>query len=69
MGKKTAQKDAIKDTTSDSQVNSCFPYRWPPAHKNISYITLASMVHDVQSYKTGLNDAECLPQIIIPSDH
>ena len=21
----------MKDTTSDSQVNSCFPYRWPPA--------------------------------------
>ena len=31
VGKRTAQKDAIKDTTSDSQVNSCFPYRWPPA--------------------------------------
>ena len=22
---------SIKDTTSNSQVNSCFPYRWPPA--------------------------------------
>ena len=31
VGKRTAQKDAIKDTTSDSQMNSCFPYRWPPA--------------------------------------
>ena len=31
VGKRTTQKDAIKDTTSDSQVNSCFPYRWPPA--------------------------------------
>ena len=31
VGKKTAQKDAIKDTTSDSQMNSCFPYRWSPA--------------------------------------
>ena len=29
--KKTAQKDAIKDITSDSQVNSYFPYRWSPA--------------------------------------
>ena len=29
--KMTAQKDAIKDTANDSQVNSCFPYRWPPA--------------------------------------
>ena len=31
MGNRTAQKDAIKDTTSDSQVNSCLPYRWPLA--------------------------------------
>ena len=29
--KRTAQKDAIKDITSDSQVNSYFPYRWSPA--------------------------------------
>ena len=28
MGKRTAQKDTIIDTTSDSQVNSNFPYRW-----------------------------------------
>ena len=28
MGKGTVQKDAIKDITSDSQVNSYFPYRW-----------------------------------------
>ena len=31
VGKRTAQKDAIKDTSSDSQVNSYFQYRWPPA--------------------------------------
>ena len=31
VGKRTAQKDAIKDTTSDSQVNSYFQYRLPPA--------------------------------------
>ena len=29
--KKTTQKDAIKGITSDSQVNSYFPYRWSPA--------------------------------------
>ena len=29
--KKTAQKDTIRDITSDSQVNSNFPYRWSPA--------------------------------------
>ena len=31
MGKRTAQKDTTIDTTSDSQVNSNFPYRWSPA--------------------------------------
>ena len=31
MGKRTAQKDAIKDITSDGQVNSYIPYRWSPA--------------------------------------
>ena len=31
VGKRTAQKDAIEDITSDSQVNSYFPYRWSPA--------------------------------------
>ena len=31
MGKRTAQKDTIKDITSDSEVNSYFPYRWSPA--------------------------------------
>ena len=30
VGKKTAQKDTIIDITSDSQVNSNFPYRWSP---------------------------------------
>ena len=36
MGKRTAQKDAIKDITSDSQVNSYFPYRWSPAGLTIN---------------------------------
>ena len=36
VGKKTAQKDAIKDITSDSQVNSYFPYRWSPASLTIN---------------------------------
>ena len=31
MGKETAQKDTIRDITSDSQMNSNFPYRWSPA--------------------------------------
>ena len=32
VGKRTAQKDTIIDITSDSQVNSVFPYRWSPAN-------------------------------------
>ena len=31
VGKRTAQKDTIIDITSDSEVNSNFPYRWSPA--------------------------------------
>ena len=31
VGKRTAQKDYITDTTSDSQVNSNFPNRWSSA--------------------------------------
>ena len=31
VGRRTAQKDTIIDITSDSQVNSNFPYRWSPA--------------------------------------
>ena len=31
MGKMTAQKDVIIDTTSDRHVGSNFPYRWSPA--------------------------------------
>ena len=31
VGKRTAQKDTIIDITSDSQMNSNFPYRWSPA--------------------------------------
>ena len=34
--KRTAQKDVIKDISSDNQVNSCFPYRWPPASLTIN---------------------------------
>ena len=31
VGKRTTQKDTTIDITSDSQVNSFFPYRWSPA--------------------------------------
>ena len=36
VGKRTAQKDVIKDITSDSQVNSYFQYRWSPASLTIN---------------------------------
>ena len=36
VGKRTAQKDTIIDITSDSQVNSNFPYRWSPARYDSS---------------------------------
>ena len=36
VGKRTAQKDTIKDIISDSQVNSYFPYRWSPASLTIN---------------------------------
>ena len=36
VGKRTAQKDTIKDITSDSQVYSYFPYRWSAASLTIS---------------------------------
>ena len=35
VGKRTAQKDVIKDIISDSQVYSYFPYRWSPASLTI----------------------------------
>ena len=36
VGKRTEQKDAIQDITSDSQMNSYFSYRWPPASLEIN---------------------------------
>ena len=47
MGKRTAEKD-IKDTTSDSQVNSCFPYRWPLA-------SLTPILYNVEKKASDLN--------------
>ena len=38
VGKRIAQKNAIKEITSDSQVNSYFPYRWSPAGLTINII-------------------------------
>ena len=36
VGKRTAQRDINKDITSDSQVNSYFPYRWSPASRTLN---------------------------------
>ena len=53
VGKRTAQKDAIKDTTSDSQVNSCFPYRSPPASQtlNIYFVPIFILIYDKNNDK------------------
>ena len=46
VGKRTAQKDTIIDITSDSQVNSNFPYRWSRASLTLNnYIYLFSYVY------------------------
>ena len=64
MGKTTAQKDAIKDITSDSQVNSYFPYRWSPSSLTINicfylyfylYITRITINNDTPHLKSLKN--------------
>ena len=46
MKKKTAHKGTIKDITSDSQVNSHFPYRWSPASLTLNiYFYLFSILN------------------------
>ena len=55
MGKRTAQKDAIKDITSDSQVNSYFPYRWSLASPTINiyfYLFLYNGTPHLKSLKS-----------------
>ena len=55
MGKRTKQKDAIKDITSDSQVNSYFLYRWSPASLTINiYFYLFLYL-----YKTQIQNSLC----------
>ena len=46
VGNRTLQKDAIKIITSDSQVNSYFPYCWSPASVTINiYFYLFSYLY------------------------
>ena len=64
MGKRTPQKDTIKDRTSDSQVNSYFSYRWSPAYLKFNiyfylflylYITRITINNDIQHLKSTKN--------------
>ena len=43
VGKRTAQKDTIKDNTNDSQVNRCFLYRWSSASLTLNIIFFLSI--------------------------
>ena len=63
LGKRTAQKDTIIDITSDSQVNSNFPYRWSAAgltfnnyfylflYLNLTWITINNNAPHLKSPK------------------
>ena len=64
VGKRTAQKDVIKDITSDSQVNSYFPYRWSPASLTLNiyfylflylYITIITIKNGTPHLKPPKN--------------
>ena len=64
VGKRTAQKDTITDTTRDSQVNSNFPYRWSPASLTFNnyfylflylYITLITINNNAPHLKSPKN--------------
>ena len=52
VGKRTAQKDTIIDITSDSQVNSNFPYRWSPASLTFNIILpIFIFIYNVNNHK------------------
>ena len=64
VGKRTAQKDTIIDITSDSQMNSNFPYRWSPASLTFNnyfylflylYITWITINNNVPHLKSPKN--------------
>ena len=64
VGKRTAQKDLIKDITGDSQVNSNFPCRWSPDSLTFniyfylfsySYITRITVIHNTQHLNSPQN--------------
>ena len=62
VGKRTAQKDINKDITSDSQVNSYFPYWWSPASLTFNiyfylflYLTRLTINNDTPHLKSPKN--------------
>ena len=65
VGKRTAQRDINRNITSDSQVNSYFPYRWSPASLlfniyfnlflYILYITRITINNDTPHLKSPKN--------------
>ena len=72
MGKGTAQKDTTKDITSDSQVNSNFPYRGSPASLTLSiyfylfpylYITRLTINNNTPHLKSRKESPQKLTQL------
>ena len=60
VGRRTAQKDAIIDITSDSQVNSNFPYRWSPASLTINiYLYPRHLCRGVYSFRLDVCPFVC----------
>ena len=64
VGKRTAQRHINKDTTSDCEVNSYFPYRWSPASLTFNtyfylflylYITRITTNNDTPHLKSQKN--------------
>ena len=64
LGKGTAQKDTIIDTTSDSQVNNNFPYRWSRASLTLNnyfylflylYMTIITINNNAPHLKSPKN--------------
>ena len=66
IGKRTAQRDTIKGITSDSQMNSNFPYSWSPASFTFNiyfiftyffhlYITRITINNDTPNLKSQKN--------------
>ena len=51
--KRTTQKDTIIDITSDSQVNSNFPYRWSPVCLTLNnyFLPIFIFIYNVNNHK------------------